>query len=150
MQETMAILEGLYWLQEALKLICKEVALGLVGLVATTSFEVVATLTQVATNPAKVTANPGQVIAANLDLGQATANPIEAATSLIEATASLGQAATTLGKVVANYYYNHNHLFVAIDYYHYNYEVGLEEYLVFKPKAFTEQHKELVYLHQLP
>ena len=50
MQATVAILEGLHWLQEALKLVVEEVASRLVGLAAATSFEVVATLTEVATN----------------------------------------------------------------------------------------------------
>ena len=94
----MAILEGLYWLQEALKLVVEEVASRLAGLATASSFEVVA----------------------------------------------------TLSKVLANYYNYYNHLIVAIDYYHHNYEVGLEEYLILEPKAFIEQHKGFIHFHQLP
>ena len=119
-QATVAVLEGLYWLQDALKLVVEEVASRLVGLVAISSFEVVATLAEVADNPSETAANPGQV-AANLDLGQGVANP----TGVV---ANLGQATATLGKVVANYYNYYNHHVFAIDYYYYNYEVDLEEY----------------------
>ena len=51
MQETVVILEWLYWLQEALKLVFEEVASRLVGLVAATSFGIVATLVVVVANP---------------------------------------------------------------------------------------------------
>ena len=46
----MAILEGLYWLQEALNVVVKDVASRLVGLAATASFGVIATLAKVVSN----------------------------------------------------------------------------------------------------
>ena len=37
-------------------------------------------------------------------------------------------------KSVANYYNYYNHLVFTIDYYHHNYEVDLEEYLILEPR----------------
>ena len=50
MQATAAILEGLYWLQEALRLVVEEVSSKLVEATATTNFWVSANLDKVVSN----------------------------------------------------------------------------------------------------
>ena len=58
MQAIVAILEGLYWLLEVLKLVVEEVASELVGLVAATNFDIIATPTEATANLPKAATNP--------------------------------------------------------------------------------------------
>ena len=88
-------------MQETLRLSIKEAMSRLVDAIATTNFEAATDLE-----------NPKEVVAT---LAKVVANPTKVATNL-------GQAATTLGQATTNYY--NYPATIAIDYYHYNYEVG--------------------------
>ena len=144
----MAILEGLYWLQEALRLVVEEDASRLVEVAIVASFGIGANIVEVVANPGQAIANLGQDAA---NLAEVVANLGQAVANLAEVVANPSQASATLAEVVANYYncYNHHVVAIAIDYYHYNYEEGPKEYLILEPKAFVEQYRGLLHLHQL-
>lgn len=130
----MVVLEGRYWLQEALRFTVDATASRLLGST-TTNFGVGVNLAEVATTPNQVVANPTGVIA----------NPSQT-------DAILDKVVANVAEVVANYYnyYNCHVVGVAIDYYQYNYGADPVEYLILEPKFFDEKHRGPLYFHQLP
>lgn len=135
----------MYWLQEALRLAIEEAESRLVDAGPTANSRFSANSTEVFANPTKVAATLGQAVS---NLGQVFATLGQVAANLGQAPATLGQAIANLDQVATNYY--NYRVIIAIGYYHHNYGVGLEEYLILEPITFIEKHRGLLHLHQFP